>query len=423
MFGTKLLRSSWGPFWARPLGLHKVPAGIGARFTHQAQHAYIEVNGIQYPTDEWTNVSSHVLNKVPRKLHHLSCHPVSIISKRIEYFWKSRVSSEFQHFSALPPIVTPKKNFDELLIPSTHPGRSKNDTYYLNKDTLLRTHTSAHQSEVLRQGARSFLISGDCYRKDEIDATHYPIFHQMEGVRTFELDELKSLVLTNTPMEFQSTNPVQRQHDPLHASVVVQDMKSHLEAMCRFLFGADSNLQLRWNDDYFPFTSPSFELEVYFQGKWMEVLGSGVIQQSIYDNSVGSASSPCMGWAFGIGLERIAMILFKIPDIRLFWNEDPRFLKQFVNLNAEDPTSIVEFQPFSNNSPCYKDIAFWIPENIDFHENMLFDVVRDIAGDLVEAVSVVDTYTNPQGKTSKCFRIVYRSMNRYVGDVSNRKVL
>ena len=85
-----------------------------------------------------------------------------------------------------------------------------------------------------------------------------------------------------------------------------------------------------------------------------------------------------IGWAFGIGLERLAMRLFKIPDIRLFWSEDPRFISQF----AED--EVVEFKPFSKYPPTYKDMAFWVPE--DFSANNLFDVVRGVAGDIVEKV-------------------------------------
>ena len=99
------------------------------------------------------------------------------------------------------------------------------------------------------------------------------------------------------------------------------------------------------------------------------------------------------------------MVLFDIPDIRLFWSQDPRFTSQFK------PGTLTKFEPFSKYPSCYKDISFWCPEK--FHDNDFSQVVRDVAGDLVESVTLVDQFTHPKtGKTSKCFRIQYRSMER-----------
>src|SRR5688500_5535511 len=101
------------------------------------------------------------------------------------------------------------------------------------------------------------------------------------------------------------------------------------------------------------------------------------------------------------------MILFKIPDIRLFWSKDPRFLSQFSS------DAIVQFKSYSKFPPCYKDIAFWIVHERDFYDNRFYDLVREIAGDLVEDVQLVDEFVNPKtGLRSKCFRINYRSMDR-----------
>jgi len=86
----------------------------------------------------------------------------------------------------------PLQNFDEVLVPSDHVSRSPNDTYYVDSETVLRCHTSAHQAETLRKGFTSFLVTGDVYRRDSIDSTHYPVFHQMEGVRVFTEDEWKA---------------------------------------------------------------------------------------------------------------------------------------------------------------------------------------------------------------------------------------
>jgi len=165
----------------------------------------------------------------------------------------------------------------------------------------------------------------------------------------------------------------------------------------------DDPLRVRWIEAYFPFTSPSYEVEVFFRGKWLEILGCGVVLQSTLDRA-GVANK--MGWAFGLGLERIAMILFSIPDIRLFWSEDPRFLSQFVH------GKINTFKPYSKYPATYRDISFWKPTR-DMHDNDLYDVVRDVAGDLVEDVTIVDRFTHPKTqRDSLTARVVYRSFDK-----------
>ena len=160
---------------------------------------------------------------------------------------------------------------------------------------------------------------------------------------------------------------------------------------------------MRWGEDYFPFTHPSFELEIYFENEWLEVLGCGVIHPDILSTAKRPRSH--MGWAFGLGLERLAMILFSIPDIRLFWTDDSRFHSQFQY------GDIVTFQPYSKYPPCLKDVSFWI--NQSFHTNDLMEIVRDVAGDIVEKVVLVDEFVHPKtGRTSHCYRISYRSMDR-----------
>jgi phenylalanyl-tRNA synthetase alpha chain len=165
-------------------------------------------------------------------------------------------------------------------------------------------------------------------------------------------------------------------------------------------------VEMRWVDTYFPFTNPSFELEIYFQDDWLEVLGCGVTEQEILKNN-GRIDN--VAWAFGLGLERLAMVLFDIPDIRLFWSNDKRFTSQF----SEGKLG-VKFKPFSKFPPCYKDMSFWINE--EFTENNLCEVVRGIAGDLVEEVKLIDNFTNKKGMTSHCYRIAYRSMERSLTD-------
>lgn len=173
-------------------------------------------------------------------------------------------------------------------------------------------------------------------------------------------------------------------------------------------------LRVRWVEAYFPFTSPSWELEILWQGDWLEVLGCGIVKQEIL-NDAGVPSRS--GWAFGLGLERIAMLLFNIPDIRLFWSSDTRFLSQF---SSSGP--ITRFVPFSKHPACYKDVAFWLPTSSSsaggqtvaaLHENDVMEIVRDTAGDLVEDVRLTDEFRHPKtGRKSMCYRINYRSLER-----------
>lgn len=142
------------------------------------------------------------------------------------------------------------------------------------------------------------------------------------------------------------------------------DLKGILSGLARHLFG---DVNMRWNTDYFPFTTPSFELEVEYNGKWLEVLGCGVMHREVLRNS--NVLDTQAGWAFGLGLERLAMILYDIPDIRLFWSTDPRFTSQF---RAGAP--FAKFIPYSKYPPCYKDVSFWIPEN--YHLNEVYGVGR-----------------------------------------------
>ena len=348
------------------------------------------------------NVTPYIANLVGRDLHLIDDHPLGIIKKKIEgYFNSLEGDIKFDFVDDLDPVVKAEQCFDDLLIPKDHPGRKPSDTYYITRDggretsssedTLLRTHTSAHQSTLMREGREAFLCTGDVYRRDEIDATHFPVFHQMEGVKLFDPE----LVGGEMSREEWLASP--------GAELIAADLKKTLEGLADELFGP---VEKRWRDDYFPFTEPSFELDIYYQGDWMEVLGCGVIHSGVLDN-VGKKDRH--GWAFGLGLERLAMVLFSIPDIRLFWSADTRFTKQFK------AGQISPFKPYSKYPPCLKDISFWIPD--DFEPNDFFEIGREVCGELVESMVLVDEFTNPKkGKTSHCYRVTYRSMERSLTD-------
>ncbi|CAG8434702.1 7788_t:CDS:2 [Diversispora eburnea] len=324
----------------------------------------VYVEGKLYPKDKLTNATLTILKKSTRRLHLQTSHPISILRTLIE-----RNFNKFQYFNNFSPIVTPIKNFDELGFPENHPGRSTSDSYYINKDVMFRTHTSAHQLEVLKN-------------------------YQAE----------KFLIKTEDQIVIGIDNPIQTCHSIESANAIILHLKYILNGLVKILFKEEKNLKVRLINSYFPFTSPSWEMEVFYRGKWLEICGCGVIKQDILNKA---GKSDKIGWAFGLGLERIAMILFDIPDIRLFWSTDPRFLNQFKS------EEIIKFQLFSKYPSCFKDISFWASDEHEFHENDFCEIVRDVAQDLVEDVKLVDEFVNPKTKKkSFCYRINYRSMDK-----------
>lgn len=335
-------------------------------------------------TDDAYNVPEGVRGKLGKNLLLSQKHPLGILWRAVQQYFQSQDSS-FKFYDKEMPIVSTKSCFDDLRVPPDHPSRRPSDTYYVNRDTVLRTHTSAHQCQFMSQfpAVSSFLCAGDVYRRDEIDASHYPAFHQCEGVRLFDATKVS-------------------------AEEVKEDLKRVLEGLAGHLFQLKPDKEtMRWNEDYFPFTEPSFELEIFYNDDWLEVLGCGVIHHEVLRNA-GLDPAKVHGWAFGLGLERLAMVLFGIPDIRLFWTDDSRFLDQF---DASSFASKTKFKPYSKYPPVMKDISMWIPEA--FQDNDLFEMIRDEGGDQVEKVDLVEEFTNPKtNKRSKLFRVTWRDMSR-----------
>lgn len=312
-----------------------------------------------------SNIPESIKFKQKLKLHNLKNHPIEILKTHIYKYFNS-LHYDFKIYDNLDPVVTIQDNFDKLLIPLNHPARSKSDTYYINDNLVLRTHTSAHQNNLLSNKERVFLVTGDVYRKDEINKTHYPIFHQMEGVIIFDKVVDEQLIL-----------------------------KEILSGLVKYLFG---DVEYRFNDDYFPFTTSSLEVEVKYRNEWLEILGCGVIHSEILKNNNITTS----GIAFGLGIDRLCMILFDIPDIRLLWNLDEKFLSQFSD------GKIKKFIPYSKFDSMSRDISFYVlsgsTDKIQFNENELYEIIRAFENTeiLIEEVKLIDTFKN-----SKTYRIIY----------------
>jgi len=187
-------------------------------------------------------------------------------------------------------------NFEALNTPPDHPARDMQDTFYLPDGNLLRTHTSAIQIRYMEENDPPIRIiaPGRCYRRDTVDATHAAVFHQIE---ILAVDE----------------------------GLTFTDLKGTIKEFLREMFG---ELPIRFRTSYFPFTEPSAEVDVQWQGKWLEVLGCGMVDPNVL-KAVGYDPEIYTGFAAGFGVERFAMVLHQIDDIRRFYNSDLRFLQQF----------------------------------------------------------------------------------------------
>ena len=168
----------------------------------QLESEHVQLFDKVYSRDGMTNVTTNILSKIGRKLHLCKNHPISILREKIQEHvyadYRTRWGGPmFTMVDYLSPVVTVEQNFDSLLVPKDHVSRARNDNYYINSEYLLRAHTSAHQRDLIKTGLDAFLVTGDVYRRDEIDMCHYPVFHQMEGVRLFSQHELFSQYKVN----------------------------------------------------------------------------------------------------------------------------------------------------------------------------------------------------------------------------------
>jgi phenylalanyl-tRNA synthetase alpha chain len=298
----------------------------------------------------------------------------------------------------IPEVVPADISFDLFDFAPNHPARSKSDTYYLDEKNILRTHDTVMwyyytqlpevKAKIARGENLGVVCYGKVYRKDEIDRKHMNIFHQFGG---WYMTPAKTTPLT------------------------LDDLRAALTQIVKGLFGEDA--KYRFLDDTFPYTDPSLQVEVEVNGQWLEILGGGMTKQSVFKKFGVEGYN---AWAFGFGLERLAIISMSLPDIRLLWSPDERVKKQL-----HMGTKFVEVSKYPSIT---RDISFIVPKT--FSPNDYFDLVRDIAGELVEQVELIDEYSNDEkfgaDKKSYAYRIIYRSSERTLTneeiDVLHKKI-
>ncbi|MDP2933380.1 MAG: hypothetical protein Q8N81_04590 [bacterium] len=308
--------------------------------------------------------------------------PIAEIVKRI------LASPYFKDLDVIqtPEILPADISFDLFDFPADHPARSKSDTYYVDEKNILRTHTTTMWYYYLNdEGVKKRIAEnkpvgcfcfGKVYRKDEIDRRHMNVFHQIDG--------------------WYLAPKAQK-------TIGKQDLEDALGNIAKAVFGPE--VKYRLNPDTFPYTEPSLEMEVEISGRWVEVVGCGVVKGSVLEK-LGVDSSNYTGWAFGFGLERLAIASMDLPDIRLLWSDDERVKKQ-LKLGH----TVVAPSPYP---PITRDISFIVDKS--FVPNDYFDLIREVGKDLVEEVSLLDRYEDEakfgKGKVSYTYHVVYRSPER-----------
>ncbi len=335
-------------------------------------------------------------------------HPINLVMKKIYN------SDFFAWFDSVevPQFVSEWETFDLFNFQEDHVARRPSDSYFINKSeekkesVLLRPHTSVMWYYYLLEGkAKEYLEkTGEVkalsfwkvYRVDDLDKTHHECFHQIDGLRIVSKDKEE----------------------------INQDtLKDVLEHTIKALFGDD--IKYRFNEDSFPYTTDSLEVEVEFEWKWLEVLGAWVVHPTVLEKLWIDANK-YNWWAFGFWIDRLVMALKKVPDIRIFWSEDERITSQWWNLD--------QYKEVSNFPPVYKDISFLTSKD-KFVENEkkskesdkielkneadsfeLAGIARDISWWLIEEVKVIDIFENDKkfwsDKKSVCMRITFRSLEK-----------
>lgn len=324
-----------------------------------------------------TNITPSILEKTGRCLYRIENHPICIVKQMVFDYFSDLAKIEIDN-----PFVSVENNFDRLRVPKDHPSRSPTDTFYKSENEVLRTHMTCYLYPMGKsqtgESQLKYITCGDVYRKDAIDATHYPVFHQIDAF---------CIVANDVDVK--------------------QNLRERLVGLVHRLFGKDCKYQIledyQHEDVYFPFTVDSLEISVEFkvgnEVKHLEILGAGTVHPDIMKD-LGLPNHKA--WAFGLGIERLAMVMFDIPDIRLFWSTDPRFLNQFK------PKTINKFVPYSKFEACYKDISFYITPQFSYND--LCTIARDEdKNNLIESITLIDQFEK-KGRFSHCYRIMYRSM-------------
>ncbi|GIX63741.1 phenylalanyl-tRNA synthetase [Babesia caballi] len=475
----------------------------------------------------YTEIPEHVRAKAGRRLDTNPSNPVGAAVELIKNFFLKPGQGfhnpgpglSYVSFESEP--VTIRDNFDELQVPLDHVSREPCDNFYVSKEyvrnfarnkaeghshiladaaggqyskrlidrmstelghssqRVLPTHTTSHLPELLRRGITRAIYSGQVFRRDAIDAKHYPVFHQLDGILLFtrkDLSELRStyghssadksddelimdhlkstleglvnymlrrVVVDSGSLGTASNSPKcePKKGTDIHECDAVRGAAAphrddSMEKPSSDVTGGKADELMRWDSDTsFPFTDPSLELYVKRGEDWIEILGCGQLKNIIITNILGGDGGSAArrpdaapsaskrdseivgGWAFGIGLERLVMALCGISDIRQFWETDERFLRQYRDSIRSGTLPV--FKPYSRNPPVARDISFYVDGAVAgkkvFDELEFRGIIEELCRDYVEDVTQLSEYPQTQTLSQKAFILIWYAVSLYDG--------
>lgn len=317
-----------------------------------------------YKTDDWTNITSRFEPFVGANLYARRNHPLKLTHEEVTTFFKKWFNENINNNAELPVY----KNLDPIE-PNTSTEKVPN-TFYVNKDLMLRSHAINREVKYLKSGVDNFMLICDLYRQCQMDELHFPAFHRINVFRTINCEKL---LRRSKQKETQLAQT---------ASHLKEEYQTVLIEMVKHFLGTDA--KYRWTDMKSNSTDPSWMFEIYHHDSWHRLSSGGLIKNEIFERS---ERANTVGWEIGIGLDRLAMILFNIFDIRLLWNKDPAFLNRFKpqriseNLQAklekapnadakskgiiEKTAKEVPLPIQKKKTKCEKHISFILPENLD----------------------------------------------------------
>lgn len=277
------------------------------------------IRKITYPTDDWTNIKSRFEPFVGVNLHRRWNHPLKLVHDEVVAFFRKWFHENVDSDLTLPV-------YDKLgpIEPNTSTTKEPN-VFYVNRDYKLRVHTIDRQVKLLNSGVDNYVMTADLYRQCQMDAKHFPVFHRTSVVRTLNCEELPRHSNQNDSQKFATA---QRLKDEQQAALI---------EMAKCIIGTD--VKYRWTEANLAATEPSWMFELWHQNEWCCISGGGLIRNEIYQKSERVNTA---GWEIALGLDRLAMILYNVFDIRLLWNADQGFLSQFEPKNVSKrvpPTS------------------------------------------------------------------------------------
>ena len=364
----------------------------------------MQVFGKNYTVDHMTNICPAIFDWMERKCHLAEDNPINLVKQRVyNHFQRNHVDENgkplfptFDHFSP----ITLEQSFDRLLLPVGHFNRSNAETYYFNKDTILRGVSSVHLSYLIAEGYDRILCTGDVYRHAAYNPTDAAVFHQMDMQRLFTKEELHTgnfsgnifEASARTSKEADVEGQVVHTRDAVES--VMFDMRQTVEAVVKELLGG--GVKCRWKHYYCQFAKPCNELAVMHQGEWLEILVGGVLRQELVDQA---GATDTIGWNCRLGLDRLAMVLYNVPDIRLLQLKHNDITKILTSLDPNFDTGLFN-----------REVVFLIPSDMDIvmFQYHFYELVRITAEDAVQEVKLIDQFPK-SGIVAQRYRITYHS--------------